>query len=140
MNPPGGSIVGGSAQSIVFDLKVLAQLDDAGPRAVILADTGAAQVVLLGMRAGQAVRDVRSASQLIAQALRGRVMLELAQATHALRAGLVALIEADAPHSFVATTDCVVLLTLTPSPEHQRPAHDLLADLQAIVVRQSPAS
>ncbi len=130
-------IAGASSHSVVFDLKVLTKFSENGPQAVILADTGAAQVVLLGMRAGQTVADVRSPSQLIAQAMRGRATLRIATTVHALRAGLLALVEANTLHTFTATTDCVLLLTLTPSPEQQQPAHALLADLIAIVSRET---
>ncbi len=114
-----GSAISGGSHSIVFDLKQLTVFHDAHPQATVLAETGAAQVVLLALRSGQACQDVRTPSQIIAQCLRGRADLLIGDATQALRAGLVALIESDTAHSFVATTDCVLLLTLTPSPEQQ---------------------
>jgi len=121
--------------AIIFDLKTLTQFDATLPKATILADTGAAQVVLLGMRAGQQVDDVLTTSQLIVQCLRGRVTLRMGQGTQELRAGLVALIEAETPHGFSARTDCVILLTLTPSPERDA-AHRLLQGLIPLVQRQ----
>ena len=124
--------------AIIFDLKLLTRFSAQGPQATILADTGAAQIVLLAMHAGQAMRDVQTGSQLVAQCLRGRATLHIGATTQALRAGLVALIEADMHHTFVASTDCVLLLTLTPSPEHQQPAHSILADLPPLV-RRAPA-
>ncbi len=124
--------------AIIFDLKDLTQFGWSGPVATILADTGAAQVVLLALRAGQAVRDVRTPSQMIAQCLRGRATVQIGEASQALRAGLVALVEADTHHSFVASTDCVLLLTLTPSPEHR--AHALLVDVRPLVVRAEDAA
>lgn len=129
---------GAATSAVLFDLKQLARFSERGPEAVILAETGGAQIVLLGMRAGQEVREVRTASQVVAQCLRGRARLWLGAAPLEVRAGLVALIEAGATHSFSATTDCVLLLTLTPSPERQSPAHDLLAELRPLVVRDAP--
>jgi quercetin dioxygenase-like cupin family protein len=119
--------------AILFDLKALTQFGWSSPMATILADTGAAQVVLLALRNGQALRDVQTPSQLIAQCLRGRATVQIGTASQALRAGLVALIEAETRHSFIATTDCVLLLTLTPSPETR--AHVLLVDVRPLVVR-----
>ncbi len=127
--------ISAGSHAIIFDLKALTQFDDTRPKATILAETGAAQVVLLAMRAGQAVQDVETPSQIIVQCLRGRSTLRIADSVHALRAGLVGLVEANTPHAFVASTDCVLLLTLTPSPEH-RPAHGLLADVAPLVVRE----
>lgn len=126
--------ISGSTHTILFDLKLLTQFDEQQPAAKVLAETGAAQVVLLAMRAGQAVRDVQTPSQIIAQCLRGRATLHTEAATQALRAGLVALIESETLHTFIATTDCVLLLTLTPSPE-QRPAHAMLEDAHPLVKR-----
>jgi len=122
------------SHAIVFDLKALTQFDDAGPKATILAEMGAAQVVLLAMRSGQAVNDIQTPSQIIVQCLRGRSTLRIGDGVQALRAGLVALVEADTHHTFVASTDCVLLLTLTPSPE-RHPAHGLLANVAPLVVR-----
>ena len=123
----------GDTPAIIFDLKALTRFGWSSPAATILADTGAAQVVLLALRAGQAVSDMQTPSQMIAQCLRGRATVRIGDAAQALRAGLVALVEADTRHSFIATTDCVLLLTLTPSPEHR--AHALLADVRPLVVR-----
>lgn len=133
---PDAPITGGT-HSIIFDLKALTQFSDSGPRAIILAETGAAQLVLLAMHAGQMAQDVETSSQIVAQCLRGRAALRIDASAQALRAGLVTLIEANTRHTFVASTDCVLLLTLTPSPE-QRPAHDLLAGATPLVVRTEP--
>lgn len=124
-----------TTQAIIFDLKLLTRFGEQGPQATILADTGAAQVILLALHPGQTVSDVETASQLVAQCLRGRATLRIGASAQALRAGLVALVEAHTVHSFVASTDCVLLLTLTPSPERQRPAHTLLVDLPPLVRR-----
>jgi quercetin dioxygenase-like cupin family protein len=121
--------------AIIFDLKQLARFGEHGPQATILAETGAAQIVLLAMHAGQTVRDVETSSQMMAQCLRGRAVLHLGTGAQALRAGLVALVEANMRHSFTATTDCVLLLTLTPSPEAQRPAHAIFQGQQPLVRR-----
>lgn len=126
--------VSGSTHTIVFDLKQLTRFDEQQPAATVLAETGAAQVVLLAMRAGQTARDVQTPSQIIAQCLRGRATLHTDAPVQALRAGLVALIESDTLHTFQATTDCVLLLTLTPSPE-QHPAHAMLLDAHPLVKR-----
>ena len=123
-----------TTHAIIFDLKALTRFDAATPTVTILADTGAAQVVLLAMRNGQSAQGIETPSQLIAQCLRGRATLQIGPATQALRAGLVALVEASTPHSIIATTDCVVLLTLTPSPE-QRPIHHLFVDAVPLVMR-----
>ncbi len=118
--------------AIIFDLKMLSVFDESAPKATILAETGAAQVVLLAMRNGQSARDLETPSQIIAQCLRGRATLRSGAATQALRAGLVALVEANTCHSLIATTDCVLLLTLTPSPEQ---APRLFADAVPLVTR-----
>jgi quercetin dioxygenase-like cupin family protein len=131
--PPDEQQGSNDTPAIIFDLKDLTQFGWASPVATILADTGAAQVVLLALRAGQAVRDMQTPSQMIAQCLRGRATVQIGDASQALRAGLVALVEADTHHSFIASTDCVLLLTLTPSPEQR--AHPLLANARPLVVR-----
>jgi quercetin dioxygenase-like cupin family protein len=133
---PDAPIAGGT-HSIIFDLKALTQFSDSGPRAIILAETGAAQIVLLAMHAGQMAQDIETSSQIMAQCLRGRATLRIETSMQSLRAGLVTLIEANTRHTFVASTDCVLLLTLTPSPE-RHPAHDLLAGITPLVVRTEP--
>jgi quercetin dioxygenase-like cupin family protein len=132
--PPPSAITTDETHSVIFDLKALTRFDEATPTVTILADTGAAQVVLLALRNGQSVRDIASPSQMIVQCLRGRATLQIGPAAQALRAGLVALVEATTLHSFLAMTDCVLLLTLTPSPE-ERPVHQLFANVTPLVVR-----
>jgi quercetin dioxygenase-like cupin family protein len=123
-----------ATEAILFDLKALTHFSESGPNATILAETGVAQVVLLAMRAGQVAQDIRLPCQIITQCLRGRAEVRMISATQALRAGLVVLIEAGTLHTFIALTDCVLLLTITPSPEGL-PAHDLLAGRAPLVRR-----
>ncbi len=123
-----------ATEAIIFDLKALTHFSENGPNAIILAETGVAQIVLLAMRAGQVTRDIRLPSQIIAQCLRGRTEARMGTSVQALRAGLVALIEAGTPHTFSALTDCVLLLTITPSPEESA-GHALLAGRTPLVRR-----
>jgi quercetin dioxygenase-like cupin family protein len=129
--PPATEMIGASA--IVFDLKQLARFNEKHPEGVILADTGDAQIVLLGMRAGQQIMDIETPSQFVAQCLRGRTVLRMGDAAQALRAGLVSLVEAHTRSTFYATTDCVLLLTFTPSPAE--PAHIGWHGMMPLVLR-----
>jgi quercetin dioxygenase-like cupin family protein len=105
-----------SANMIAFDLEGLAEFDAAGPCLKVLAETGAARIVLVGLRAGQELPEQHVPSQLLIQVLRGMLILHTGDAVRAVQTGALVLLEERVPHRVEATDDCVLLITLTPSP------------------------
>jgi quercetin dioxygenase-like cupin family protein len=101
---------------IVFDLRSLAHFRDEGPSVQVLSDTGAARLVLFAFKAGQQLKEHRSSSQILVQVLRGRVTFRAGEQTIKLQAGMVLQVEANIPHTVLAQTNAVMLLTMTPSP------------------------
>lgn len=120
--------------AVIFDLKPLARFDPLAPVVTVLAETGDMQLILICLKAGQSLTNILTPSQIMAQCLRGRSHLVLADSSQGLRAGLVALIEAHTVHTITASTDCVLLLTLTPSSE-STPAHTAFSSATTLVRR-----
>lgn len=101
---------------IVFELRKLAVYDDSAPGVTVLADVGAARVVLFAFRPGQVLKEHETTSQILVQALRGRVQFNAAGRTVAMSGGMLVQLEARVRHSIVAQTDALVLVTIVPSP------------------------
>ena len=101
---------------IVFDLRKLTQFQDDKPYVQVLSDTGDARVVLFAFKAGQQLKEHRTTSQILVQILRGRATFATSASSVKLQAGMVLQLEENVPHSVIAQTDAVMLLTMTPSP------------------------
>lgn len=124
--PQGAAGVSGATNFVLFDFRALTTFDELQPHVVTLAETGAARLLLVMLRAGQTLGPRPLASEVSAQALRGRLRLTVGGDASAapsadapsieLRAGRLAQIEAQTPWRFDALGDAVILLSLTPSP------------------------
>ncbi len=101
---------------IVFDLRKLTQFHEDKPYVQVLSDIGDARLVLFTFKAGQQLKEHRTTSQILVQVLRGRVTFSTAGNSVKLQAGMVLQLEENVPHSVLAQTDAVMLVTMTPSP------------------------
>jgi quercetin dioxygenase-like cupin family protein len=134
--PQERSMTGSSA--ILFDLRTLSQFRNDGPYVQVLSDIETARLVLFTFRAGQRLAEQKTSSQLLVQVLRGRVSFGTPDNTVRLQAGMVLQVESHVPHSVVALTDAVMLLTLTPSPGYHNHEHDPFHHLTPLVSRAKP--
>ncbi len=123
------------ATMILFDLHALAHFQEDRPYVQVLSDIGTVRLILFGFRAGQQLRDHHTSSQILVQVLQGQVTFSSEGSSVNLQAGTLIQLEAKIPHSVIAETDAVMLLTMTPSPtlEHsasggQRPLVQHIAD------------
>jgi quercetin dioxygenase-like cupin family protein len=107
---------GSPGSLIVFDLRKLTQFREDNPYVQVLSDIGDARVVLFTFKAGQQLKEHRTTSQILVQVLRGRATFSTAANSFKLRAGMVLQLEENVPHSVLAQTDAVMLVTMTPSP------------------------
>lgn len=107
---------GSPGSLIVFDLRKLTQFREDNPYVQVLSDIGDARVVLFTFKVGQQLKEHRTTSQILVQVLRGRATFSTAANSVKLRAGMVLQLEENVPHSVLAQTDAVMLVTMTPSP------------------------
>ena len=121
---------------IVFDLRQLTQLREDGPFMRVLSDIGTARIVLFAFKAGQQLKEHKTSSQIMVQVLRGRVTFTGAGSSVKVQAGMVLQLEAHTPHSVIAQTDAVMLVTMVPSPSyHSLPDQERSHDLTPLVAR-----
>lgn len=120
---------------IVFDVRKLARFRDEGPDVQVLSDIGTARLVLFAFKAGQQLREHRTSSQMLVQALRGRVMFTAAGNSIRLQAGMVLQVEAQVPHQVVALTNAVLLVTMIPSPTYHSLEREVFHHLTPLVTR-----
>ena len=125
---------------IVFDLRRLAHFQEERPDVQVLSDIGAARLVLFTFKAGQQLQEHRTSSQILVQALRGRVIFTAAGSSVKLQAGMVLQLEANVPHTVEAQTDAVMLVTMTPSPASHSLEREVFANLTPLVTRTARAS
>lgn len=125
---------------IAFDLDGLAVPGEGGMQAKVLADTGAARVVLVVLAAGAEVPEQRAPSQLLVQGLRGHAVLQSGGTAQAVTSGTLLLIEERVAHRLRAVEDAALLLTYTPSPAQAGEDTTPFAGLPAYVARQAPAT
>ena len=104
---------------LVLDLLKSAQWSEQGPHSQLLADSEAARLVLLTLRAGKEIKEHRNASQLMLQVIDGCIVLTAADQQVTLRPGMVCQLAEGLPHQLRAEQDSVFLLTLTPSPAYR---------------------
>ena len=120
---------------IVFDVRKLARFREEGPNVQVLSDIGTARLVLFAFKAGQQLREHRTSSQILVQALRGRVMFTAAGNSIRLQAGMVLQVEAQVPHQVVALTNAVLLVTMIPSPTYHSLEREVFHHLTPLVTR-----
>jgi quercetin dioxygenase-like cupin family protein len=125
---------------IAFDLRTLAHFREERPDVQVLSDIGTARLVLFAFKAGQQLPEHHTSSQILVQALRGRVTVTAAGSSIQLRAGMVLQVEANVPHTVVAQTDAIMLLTLVPSPAAHSLEREVFAGLTPLVTRTVSAS
>jgi quercetin dioxygenase-like cupin family protein len=128
---------GAPGSLIVFDLRTLTRFQDERPSVQVLSDIGTARIVLFAFRAGQQLKEHKTSSQILVQALRGRITFTAAGSSVRLQAGTLIQLEANIPHSVTAHTDAVMLLTMTPSPAHQSQEPEIFRDSRPLVARTS---
>lgn len=109
----------------IFDLQKLAKFNDDKPNVQMLARSGHARQVLFSFRAGQGLREHKTSSQIAVQIVSGRLTFEAEGESQMLTPGGLIMLAGDVPHSVHAESDTVMLLTLTPDPQH----HSLAAEL-----------
>ncbi len=130
-----GDAQGKPGNMILFNVRELTTFRDEGPFVQILSDTGAARVVLFAFKAGQALKEHRTSSQIMVQALRGRIAFSANGAQVRLQAGMVLQLEANVPHSVIARTNAVMLVTMTPSPSYHSLEREVFQGLVPLVTR-----
>lgn len=130
-----GETQGKAGNLILFNLRKLARFRDGGPSVQILSDSGVARVVLFTFKAGQTLKEHHTSSPILVQALRGRVSFSANGTQTTLQAGTVLQLEASVPHSLLAQTDAVVLVTMTPSPSYHSLEREVFQGLTPLVTR-----
>lgn len=120
---------------VVLNLRELAEYKDSGPGVRILSDTGASRVVLFTFKAGQTLKEHTTSSQILVQTLRGSITFTAHEKSVRARAGILIELEARVPHSILAHTNAVVLVTMTPSPAQHTLEHGVFEKLTPLVVR-----
>lgn len=126
---------GETGKLIVFDFRALTFFKDEGPSVQVLSDIGTARVVLFAFRAGQQLKEHSTSSQILVQALRGRITFTADGRDIKLQAGMMIQLEAHVPHSLIAQTDAVVLVTMTPSPSYHSLEREVFQQLTPLVTR-----
>lgn len=121
--------------AILFDLHTLAHFREKGLSTQILSDSGTARVVLFAFKAGQQLKEHQSTSQILVQVVRGDITFTTPSTTMNMQAGMLLQLEASIPHSIVAQTDAVVLVTMLPSPTYHSLEQDVFQELTPLVTR-----
>jgi quercetin dioxygenase-like cupin family protein len=135
--PETGETQGEPGNMILFNLRKLTSFRDGGLSVQILSDIGAARVVLFGFKVGQTLKEHHTSSPILVQALRGRITFSANGTQTRLQAGMVLQLEANVPHSILAQTDAVVLVTMTPSPSYHSLEREVFQRLTPLVTRKT---
>jgi quercetin dioxygenase-like cupin family protein len=123
--------------AIIFDLRVLTRFREKGPFVQVLSDIGTARVVLFTFKTGQQLKEHRTSSQILVQTLRGHITFTTPDNSMKMQAGMVLQLEANVPHSIVAQTNAVVLVTMLPSPSYHSLERELFQGLPPLVTRSN---
>lgn len=121
--------------AILFDLHTLAHFREKGLSTQILSDSGTARVVLFAFKAGQQLKEHQTTSQILVQVVRGDITFTTPSSSMKMQAGMLLQLEASIPHSIVAQTDAVVLVTMLPSPTYHSLEQEVFQELTPLVVR-----
>lgn len=128
------------ANLIVFDVRKLARFQEEGPFIQVLSDIGAARLVLFAFKAEQQLKEHTTSSQILVQALRGRITFTVGENSVNLQAGMVLQVEARVSHHAVALTDAAMLVTMIPSPTYHSLERDVFQHLTPLVTRSEDVS
>lgn len=104
---------------VILDIERFIRFDEAKPAIRSLADSGHARVLLVCLKAGQALRDHRSASQVMAHFLRGRAIFFADGVPQEAAPGSMILLEPGRFHRIQAVEDCVALVIMAPHPARE---------------------
>ena len=99
-----------SGETAPVQLEQQVRFDDRHPVAVQLDTTLPGQVLLIGMRAGQQLRDHRVATPITIQVVRGEGTITAATAAYPAQPGAFVSLGADVVHGAAAETDLVLLV------------------------------
>ncbi|MEZ4660945.1 MAG: AraC family ligand binding domain-containing protein [Caldilineaceae bacterium] len=121
----------------IFDLSQLAKFDENKPTVQILARSGHARQVLFALRAGQRLREHSTSSQIAVQVITGQLHFSAQGESQLLTPGQLLLLEANIPHSLLAESDTVMLLTMTPDPQRHTLAAELFDKIEPMVEMQA---
>lgn len=102
-----------------IDLESRIKFDADRPAIHPLADSGHARVLLVCLKAGQSLKDHRSASQVNAHFLKGRAIFLVDGVPADAGPGSMVLLEPQRFHRIEAIDDCVVLIIMTPHPARE---------------------
>lgn len=116
----------------LFDLNTLAEFKENAPGVRVIAQSGHARYVLFSFRAGQGLREHSTSSQIAVQLLSGQLIFTAKDESRELQPGHLLLLEANIPHTLLAQTDAILLLTLTPDPQHHSLATELFDKIQPL--------
>jgi quercetin dioxygenase-like cupin family protein len=128
-------IQGEAGKLIVFDVRTLSQFKEKGPSVQVLSDIEAARIVLFTFKAGQQLQEHSTSSQILVQALHGHITFTAVGNSIEAQAGMVLQLEANVPHSVVAKTDAVMLVTMTPSPSYHSLEREVFQNTPPLVTR-----
>ena len=117
----------------IFDLNQLATFDDAKPNMQLIARSGHARQMLFSLRAGQGLREHHTSSQIAVQVVSGQLTFMAHGESQSLTVGQLLLLAANVPHSLQADRDTVMLLTMTPDPQHHSLAAELFDHTESLV-------
>ena len=117
----------------LFDLQKLAHFNDNKPNVQIIARSGHARQILFSFRVGQGLREHTTSSQIAVQVVTGRLTFTVADESQILTSGQLVMLEANVPHSVLAESDAVMLLTMTPDPQHHSLAAELFGKIEPMV-------
>lgn len=121
--------------AILFDLHTLAHFREKGLSTQILSDIGTARVVLFAFKAGQQLKEHQTTSQILVQVVRGAINFTTPSNSMNMQAGKLLQLEASIPHTIVAQTDAVVLVTMLPSPTYHSLEQEVFQELTPLVTR-----
>lgn len=99
-----------------LDLRARERFDEGRPAIHLLAESAHARILLVCLRPGQALPDHKSASQVIAQVIRGKVVFTADGSSVEEGAGCIILLEPDRFHRIAAVDESVILVTMAPHP------------------------
>ncbi len=120
----------------VFDMRTLARFREEGPSVQVLSDSGTARLVLFAFKAGQQLKEHHTSSQILVQVVSGRILFTTGESVQ-MNAGMLVQVEAQVPHSVLAQTDTLLLVTMIPSPSHHSLESEALKNSSPLVTRET---
>jgi len=109
---------------LALAIATFTRFDDEKPAIHTLAESGHARLLLVCLKAGQVLKDHKSSSQVTAHFLRGSGVFAVDGTPAQAEPGTIFLVEPGRFHRINASTECVVLVILTPHPAGERYPRD----------------